>query len=130
MELIEIVTAYIAADEMSGQTLPYGLALALVAVKRLTRDETTFFLQKEQELVKRYAALDENGNVKMTANGTFQFRDPALAHEYERARLELGNADTPLEPVPLRVKAPPEIKAAFIEALEGFIEFYEDGDTP
>ncbi|MCL1819423.1 MAG: hypothetical protein FWG36_02060 [Oscillospiraceae bacterium] len=125
MTLKNIVDAYIAADTMSGQTLPYDLALALVNVKKQTRDEAAFYIEKEHELILRYAALDDDGNIRMTANNTFIFKDMSKAAEYDRARSELGN--TPLGrgilDAPIRVKAPAEIKPQFIEALEGFIEF-------
>ena len=50
MKLIEAVNANLAAQEMSQQRLPYGLALAVVKVKRATADETDFFLREERAL--------------------------------------------------------------------------------
>ena len=55
MKLIEAVNANLAAQEMSQQRLPYGLALAVVKVKRATADETDFFLREERALVEEYA---------------------------------------------------------------------------
>lgn len=126
MKLIQAVRANLAAEEMSKQTLPYDLALALVKVKKATREDTAFFIGKERELVMEYAALDEKGRVRLTEAGTFIFRDPARAGEYEEARRELGDTDVGMQPVVLRVKAPTQIKPEHIEALEGFVDFTEE----
>lgn len=123
MKLMQAVRAHLAAEEMGRQTLPYDLALALVKVKKATKDDTAFFIEKERELVMEYAALDEQGHVRLTAAGTFVFKDPARGGEYEAARQELGNTDIGLQPVLLRVKAPAQIKPEHIEALEGFVDF-------
>ena len=123
MKLIQLVNAYITADAMSSEAWPYDLALALVKVKKQTREEAAFFIERERALVDRYAATDENGNIRLTPAGTFLFKAPAEASEYERARRELGDTEAGIEPAPVRVKAPAEIKPSYIEALEGFVEF-------
>ena len=117
MKLIEAVNAYLAAEEMSREKWPYAVALALVKVKRRVKDEVDFFVAKERELVETYAAKDERGNIRLTSAGTFVFKDPAQGPAYEAARKELCR--------PIRVAAPAEIKPAYIEALEGFVEFVE-----
>jgi hypothetical protein len=129
MKLMDTVRAYLAADELSRQTLPYDLALAVVRVKRQTREDTDFFLERERALVQQYAALDESGHVRLTPAGTFVFRDPKESAAYEQARRELGSAETGLDPLPVRVKAPAEIKPAHIEALEGFISFAAEDEA-
>lgn len=127
MKLMKAVRAHLAAEEMGRQSWPYDMALALVKVKKATKEDTDFFIEKERELVLRYAALDERGNVRMTPAGTFLFRDPALGGEYEKARRELGETEISGDrPAPFRVKPPAEIKPEFIEALEGFVEFTEE----
>lgn len=123
MKLMQKVRAYLAAEEMGRQTLPYGLALALVKVKRATKADADFFIEKERELVMEFAALDERGNVRMTPMGTFIYKDPTRGGEYEQARRELGETEAGEAPIPFRVKPPAEIRAEHIEALEGFIEF-------
>lgn len=123
MKLIEAVNAYLAADEMSGEKWPYGVSLAVVKVKRALKDEFDFFVEKERELVARYAAQDGMGNIRLTSEGRFVFRDPADGADYEKLRRELGETEiTPTHKL-MRVRAPEEIKPAHIEALEGFIEF-------
>lgn len=130
MKLIEVVNAYMAADEMSREKWPYAISLAVVKVKRALRDEMNFFLEEERKLVASYAATDDRGNIRLTPEGRFVFRDPADGADYERKRRELGETEiTPTHKL-LRVKAPSEIKPSFIEALEGFIEFAEEEGTP
>ena len=123
MKLIDIVMANIAADEMGQQAWPYDLALALVKVKKATADDAAFFVSKERDLVLKYAELDAAGNLRLTDKGTFIFKDPAKAGEYERLRAELSETDTPAQIAPIKVKPPEEIRPAWISALEGFIEF-------
>ena len=123
MKLIDVVMAHIAAEEMSSLNWPYDLALALVKVKRATADETAFFVSKERALALEYAALDEFGNMRLTPRGTFIFKEPSKADEYERVRRELADTDAGEHPPAFRVKPPTEIRPAWVEALEGFIEF-------
>ena len=125
MKLIDVVNAHIAAVEMGQLSWPYDMALALVKVKKSTKTDVDFFVREERELVMQYAALDESGNVRLTPNNTFIFKDPAMCAEYERNRAELGNTEAGERPATIRVKAPAEIKPAYIEALDGFIEFSE-----
>lgn len=127
MKLMDSVNAYLAAEEMSRQTWPYDLALAVAKIKRATKEDFDFFVQKEQELVKKYAALDEHGDVRLTPQRTFVFKDPDQRSEYERARKELGDTSLGDRPLHFRVKAPAEIKPAYIEALENFLEFTAEG---
>lgn len=125
MKLIEAVNANLAAQEMSQQRLPYGLALAVVKVKRATADETDFFLREERALVEEYADTDENGNIRMTGNGRVALR--GSAQEYEKKRKALADTETKIDFAPIEVTAPAEIKPALIEALDGFLVFREEG---
>lgn len=127
MKLIEAVNAYMAAEEMSKEKWPYQVALAVVKVKRAVKDEVDFFVEKERELVDEYAAKDEKGNIRLTKAGTFVFKDPSQGPAYEAARRELSETEINLQQKVLRVRAPAEIKPEYIEALEGFVEFTEDG---
>jgi hypothetical protein len=132
MKLIDVVKAYIAADEMSTQMWPYDMALAIVRVRQQTRTEAEFFIGEERKLIEQYAMLDENGSIRMTPNGTFLFKDPAQAPDYERERAALGNTDVDgLPPKDVfRVKAPAVFKPSYIEALEGFMEFVAGETSP
>jgi hypothetical protein len=128
MNLIDVVNAHIAATEMESQPWPYEMALALMKIKRQTQDETRFFIEKEQELVKKYAALDKDGNVRMTPKGTFIFRNPKDGPDYERGRQELGETESGARQAPARVKAPEQITPQQLSALLGFIEFIETSE--
>lgn len=128
MKLIEVVNAYLAADEMSRETWPYAVALAVVKVKRAVKDEVDFFLGMERELVGKYADTDERGNIRMTAPTRFAFKDPAAAADYERERRELEQTEVAPTWTTMRVKAPEAIKPAALEALAGFIEFVGEGE--
>lgn len=129
MKLIKAVNAYLAADEMSREKWPYAVSLAVVKVKRALKDEFDFFADKERELIVQYAAMDARGNIRLTPEGRFVFRDPADGADYEQKRRELGETEiTPTHRL-VRVRAPEEIKPAHIEALEGFIEFTTEEGT-
>ena len=130
MRLIEAACAYMTAEEMGRQVWPYDLALALVKVKRATKADADFYVQRERELVERYAVLDERGCVRLTPERTFVFKDPAKRGEYEAARRELCDTEAGDHGRPFRVRAPAEIKPEHIEALEGFIEFIAEGEKP
>lgn len=130
MKLMEAVNAYMAADEMSREKWPYAISLAVVKVKRALRDEVNFFLEEERKLVARYAATDARGNIRLTEEGKFVFKDPLEGADYERQRQELGETEvTPTHNL-LQVRAPAEIKPAYIEALEGFITFTTEEGAP
>lgn len=125
MKLINAVEAHMAAEELSGQTLPYPLALALVKVKRATADEAAFFLEEEQKLVAQYADLDEDGRLRMIQGGRFVMKDPAKLGEYEAARRKLAETDIGTTKDKIQVAPPEAITPAQIEALEPYLEFVE-----
>lgn len=125
MKLFDAVMAYTAADEMSRQELPYGLALALCMVKKQTADQAGFFLEKEAELVQRYAQTDERGNIRLTENGGFVPQSQEGLEEYRRLHRELEETEIPMEPKRIRAKAPERIRPYHLMALEPFIEFEE-----
>ena len=112
-----------AAQEMQGQLLQYDLALALVKLKRELQADADFYIARERELIMKYAVLDDSGNVRLTPQGTFLFKDPAQGADYERDRRELGETDAGAAPAAYKAKAPAEAKPYWIEALRGFIDF-------
>ena len=116
------VKAYLAAEEMSRQELPYDLALALVKVKQATRAEMETFAAEERKLIEKYARLDEAGRIQMRGNG-FVFANPQDAPKYEEARRTLGAVETEIQ-LPRLTAAPPKtIQPGILEALSAFIEF-------
>jgi hypothetical protein len=127
MRLIDVVRAYSAAVEMMALPWPFDLALAVVKVKQGAAVDAEFFVSKERGLVLEYAALDADGNVRLSGDGNrFVFADPARGPEYELARAGLADVEVQWATV-MRVRRPAEIRPDWLEALEGFIEFVPDG---
>ena len=73
--LMEAVMANLAAEEVGRQAVPYSLALALMKVKQATAAEAETFAAEERKLVEKFAAKDEDGNIRV-AQGRFTFRAP------------------------------------------------------
>ena len=71
--LMEAVMANLAAEEVGRQAVPYSLALALMKVKQATAAEAETFAAEERKLVEKFAAKDEDGNIRV-AQGRFTFR--------------------------------------------------------
>jgi hypothetical protein len=127
MRLVDVVKAYCAAVEMMELSWPFDLALAVVKVKRVAAVDFEFFVARERELVLEYAAVDVDGNVRLSGSGArFVFADPARGAEYERERALLADVEVVPPPV-LRVRRPAEIRPDWLEALDGFVEFVDDG---
>ena len=80
--LMEAVMANLAAEEVGRQAVPYSLALALMKVKQATAAEAETFAAEERKLVEKFAAKDEDGNIRV-AQGRFTFRAPGERGEYE-----------------------------------------------
>ena len=124
LKLIDVFRAYKAASEMGGLQLPYGLALALVRVKRATEGEALFFIERERELALEYADLGSDGGLRMASQGRFALKDPLKAGDYEAARAELCGTEVEFpEWLRSEAAAPGEIKPDWLDALEPFIEF-------
>lgn len=79
------------------------------------------------KLTQEFGQLDEKGNVAFTERGTFLFKDPADAPEYNTRRFELANVETEIDWKPAALPEPQKIKPIYLEALEGFIRFGGDG---
>ena len=82
--LMEAVMANLAAEEVGRQAVPYSLALALMKVKQATAAEAETFAAEERKLVEKFAAKDEDGNIRV-AQGRFTFRAPGERGEYSFA---------------------------------------------
>ena len=128
-KLIEIVNAYGAAEALSREKCAYGLALALVRLKKALREEAAFYLEQERALARKYGQTDDKGHLVMTRPGAFAFRDPGERENYDRERRELGETETEVDISPVKAQPPAEIAPAALEALEGFILFEEWDDS-
>lgn len=63
-------------------------------VKQATAAEAETFAAEERKLVEKFAAKDEDGNIRV-AQGRFTFRAPGERGEYEEQHRQL--AETPAE---------------------------------
>lgn len=126
MTLNSVVKAYLAVDELSQSEHSYRLSLALVKLKNMLKTDVEFYMQQEKKLIQQYALTDDNGNIKLTDNNRFVFRDAASAPEYARAKHDLDNTQTSIDNLPISAPAPERIKPALITALDGFISFEEE----
>ncbi len=124
MKLIDVAVAYIAAAELEGQELPYGLAAALCVLKKELQEAAMFYLREEAKLMARYGAQDEKGGIQ-GANGRFVLKDPAMLKEYEKERTELAQTPAPVRVECRRVAPPERIRPGHLLALEPFLQFEE-----
>lgn len=76
--LMEAVMANLAAEEVGRQAVPYSLALALMKVKQATAAEAETFAAEERKLVEKFAAKDEDGNIRV-APGAIHLPRPRRA---------------------------------------------------
>jgi len=110
--LMEAVMANLAAEEVGRQAVPYSLALALMKVKQATAAEAETFAAEERKLVEKFAAKDEDGNIRV-AQGRFTFRAPG----------ELAETPAEIRFTKLRAPAPDTISVKSLEVLSRFIDF-------
>ena len=126
--LIRCVQARIAVDELERQEWDYAAAYALMRLKKALQPAVEFYVQEENRLTQEYGQTDEHGKVAFTERGTFRFKDPALAPEYNARRMELAGVETELDWEPAELPQPQKIRPVHLEALEGFVRFGgEDG---
>lgn len=124
--LIQYVNAYAALQPLMDCEWDYKTAHALMMLKRKLQPHASFFSQEELKLVEEFAEKDEKGKVAWKGAGRFNFQDPSRAEEYNKKRMELGMVEIQEELEMVRAPIPATIKPAQLEALEGFIEFYEE----
>lgn len=129
MTLNSVVKAYLAVDELSQAEHSYQLSLALVKLKDMLKTDVEFYMQQEKKLIKQYALIDDNGNIKLTDKNRFIFRDAGDAPKYAQERQVLENTQTTIDNLPISAPPPEKIKPALLTALEGFISFEEADKT-
>ena len=120
--LMEAVMATLAAEEVGRQAVPYSLALALMKVKQATAAEAETFAAEERKLVEKFAAKDEDGNIRV-AQGRFTFRAPGERGEYEEQHRQLAETPAEIRFTKLRAPAPDTISVKSLEVLSRFIDF-------
>lgn len=126
MVLLQCVNAYVAVQGMMDKEWDYRTAHALVMLRRELQPHVSYYQQQELRLVDAYAARDQQGKIRWTAEGKFLFRDPKQAEEFGEKRRELGLVEMQEEFKVRKVPAPGMIQPAVLEALEGFLEFEEE----
>ena len=124
--LFEAVMAHLAAEEAGRQAVPYPLALALMKVKQATAAEAETFAAEERKLVEKFAARDEDGNIRV-AQGRFTFRDPGERRAYEEQHRQLEETLAEIHLEKLRAPAPDTISVKALEILSRFIDFRGGG---
>lgn len=125
MNLLQCVNAYTAVQTMMSQQMDYQTAYALVNLKRKLAPHASFYQNKELELVEEFAARDEEGKILWRDNGRFVFKDKEGAQEFERRRKELDLVQVQEQFSLQRVPEPGIIRPVILEALEGFVEFFD-----
>ena len=80
------------------------------------------FAAEERKLVEKFAARDEDGNIRV-AQGRFTFRAPGERGEYEEQHRQLAETPAEIRFTKLRAPAPDTISVKSLEVLSRFIDF-------
>lgn len=127
MNYSKIVKAMPALVELKKMRLPYDIARDVYKMYKMLEVEYQFFAQEESKLVREYAEKDENGNPKVSANGTITFPNIKTKIEYSERLAELGATDSKAEVSFISISGPDIggqlITPETIGALEGFVIF-------
>lgn len=119
--LMEAVMANLAAEEVGRQAVPTPW-LWPMKVKQATAAEAETFAAEERKLVEKFAAKDEDGNIRV-AQGRFTFRAPGERGEYEEQHRQLAETPAEIRFTKLRAPAPDTISVKSLEVLSRFIDF-------
>lgn len=123
MKLKRCARAYDALVQMKNAKCSYKTAYAMMRLKRELENEVVFLQEKELELAKRCAVLDDHGEIKWTEPGRFRLREDMVA-EYHAGMEELNNLDVEITAV--KTEKPPEtMTMEQAEALDGLLVFEE-----
>ena len=88
----------------------------------ITAAEAETFAAEERKLVEKFAAKDEDGNIRV-AQGRFTFRAPGERGEYEEQHRQLAETPAEIRFTKLRAPAPDTISVKSLEVLSRFIDF-------
>lgn len=129
MKQMELVNAYKALSHLAVQTLPVKTAYAIHKLRRALSSGWEFQVAQEQALLEKYHPAVE-GNVLRFGDAN----DPEAverANAYARDLQELNNMEADCDPhqvVRILLTDSIALTANEIDALDGFVEFYEEGD--
>lgn len=120
MTIIKCMKAYKAILELENEKLDFSTAHTLVMGKRALEPHAEFYTGKEQEIVKRYAIPDKDGNL-FTANGQFKMSANSTT-DFMRDKAELDAVEVEVE-IKGKIKRLPEVKPSVLDALIDVFEF-------
>ena len=129
MKQIELVNAYKALSHLAVQTLPIKTAYAIHNLRRALSSAWEFQLAQEQTLLEKYHPTVE-GNVLRFGDAN----NPEAvkrANAYARDLQELNNMEVDYDAhqvVRILLTDSVALTANEIDALDGFAEFYEEGE--
>ena len=123
MIAVKAVTAYTALCQLMDLEWDFQTAYELLQIKRKLQPHAEFFVEAEQQLMLKYAAKDDKGNVDIDQKGTFTVNGAENVKRYKEERAALGMVEVQYSNEPVQIRRPEKIKPVMIEALEGVIEF-------
>lgn len=123
MIAVKAVTAYTALCQLMDLEWDFQTAYELLQIKRKLQPHAEFFVEAEQQLMLKYAARDDKGNVDIDQKGTFTVNGAENVKRYKEERAKLGAVEIQYSNEPVQIRRPEKIKPVMIEALEGVIEF-------
>lgn len=120
MKQSKIIEAYKAIQTMMNEPLTIGSSYKIFKLKKRLQDQWDFQYGEEQKLLTELQP-DMNGD-------GMKFASTEDADRYRALIKELSNIDVEIEGLPVRIPLTENItlSPANIEALDGFIEFYEE----
>lgn len=120
--LAECVRAYQAVMEMMVKDgCDFAFAHALVMARRELEPHMTFYGEKEEALIDKYAKRDEKGEIIRDGNRIQVENMPA----FEKERAELNGVEVEISPRKVK-KAPESLKPSVLEGLMLILEFPEE----
>lgn len=127
MKLIECVNAYTALGLLMQKETDFRSAYALAGLRRRLAPHAMFYSGEELKLMREYAKKDEHGQPVFTGPREFVFRDSEAGAKFKEKLDELAAVELEEEFSPITVKAPGRTTPEVIFALEGLVNFEEDG---
>ena len=135
MQLIKIVNAYMAADQMryakyyNGQKiiqeereLPFAQAEALVELSAKLKPQYDRYADGEKALINEYAKRDEDGNA-FVVDGQVSFETVEDKVSFDNAMKTLQEEEVAVEGLPISMPKPAAVRCSWLEALDGFVVF-------
>ncbi len=120
MKLIRAVKVHKAVCEAMERETGFSFAHALCLAKARLDPHVQFFVDKEMELIKRYGAPGEDGNI-VDREGRFKLK-PEEAEAFFKEKAELDSVEVTVEKVPAPA-TPERITGKTLELLLEILDF-------